>query len=414
MTTDELRKLYLKFFKKRDHRVFASDSLVPVGDASLLFTGAGMNQFKPYFLGLKKDLKRAASCQKCLRTADLDRVGKTAYHHTFFEMLGNFSFGDYFKEEAIAWAWEFVTQELKIPKGKLWVSTYQEDEEAFKLWKKKIGLPESRIMRMGAHDNFWPANAKEEGPNGPCGPCSEIYVGEVPGKGIEIWNLVFTQYDRQSDGTLKDLPQKNIDTGMGLERTACVLQGVESNFDIDLFKEIRSELKKLLKNGSRETAHENAVMDHARAVVFTIADGVLPSNEGRGYVVRKLIRLGIDHLERAGAAKQGSFHKLVPAVIQVMKPAYPELASREKSVLSIVENEERSFLEVIKTRVPLLKEELPKTADPAEVAFKYYDTFGLPFELISATAAAAGTPIDVRAVNALLEQQKKSSKACPE
>src|SRR3989338_2798098 len=322
MTTDELRKLYLKFFKKRDHRVFASDSLVPVGDASLLFTGAGMNQFKPYFLGLKKDLKRAASCQKCLRTADLDRVGKTAYHHTFFEMLGNFSFGDYFKEEAIAWAWEFVTKELKVPKGKLWVSTYQEDEEAFKLWKTKIGLPESRIMQMGAHDNFWPANAKEEGPNGPCGPCSEIYVGEVPRKGVEIWNLVFTQYDRQSDGTLKDLPQKNIDTGMGLERTASVLQGVASNFDIDLFQAIRAELRKILIGSSKESAHENAVMDHARAVVFSIADGVSPSNEGRGYVIRKLIRLGSEHLAKAGAANSGLFHRMGPAVVPGVSSAY--------------------------------------------------------------------------------------------
>src|SRR3989338_5666662 len=239
MKTNDLRARYLDYFKSKAHKVFPSDSLVPQDDPSVLFTGAGMNQFKPYFLGLKKDMKRAASCQKCLRAADLDRVGKTAYHHTFFEMLGNFSFGDYFKEEAIEWGWEFFTKELKLTKEKLWVSVYQQDDEAFNIWKKKIGLPESRIVGMDAKDNFWPANAKEDGPNGPCGPCSEIYVGETPGKGVEIWNLVFTQYDRQSDGTLKDLPQKNIDTGMGLERTACVLQGVESNFDIDLFKEIR-------------------------------------------------------------------------------------------------------------------------------------------------------------------------------
>src|SRR3989338_7932103 len=203
MKTSELRQAYLEYFRAKGHKLFPSDSLIPHDDKSLLFTGAGMNQFKPYFLGLKKDVKRAASCQKCLRTADLDRVGKTAYHHSFFEMLGNFSFGDYFKEEAIAWGWEFVTKVLKLPEKKLWVSVYQEDDEAFNIWKNKIGLPEKKIVRMGPEDNFWPANAPKDGPNGPCGPCSEIYVGAVPGKGVEIWNLVFTQFDRQSDGSLK-------------------------------------------------------------------------------------------------------------------------------------------------------------------------------------------------------------------
>ncbi len=216
MKTDELRKRYLDFFKSKGHQVFPSDSLIPKDDPSLLFTGAGMNQFKPYFLGLKKDVKRATSCQKCLRTADLERVGKTAYHHTFFEMLGNFAFGDYFKEEAIEWGWEFATKELKLPEERLWVSVYEEDNEAFNIWKNKIGVPEARIVRMGPVDNFWPSNAKADGPNGPCGPCSEIYVGETPGKGVEIWNLVFTQFDRRSDATLVDLPQRNIDTGWGL------------------------------------------------------------------------------------------------------------------------------------------------------------------------------------------------------
>ena len=230
MKTDDLRSTYLDFFKSRNHKVFSSDSLVPANDPSLLFTGAGMNQFKPYFMGLKKDVQRAASCQKCLRTADLDHVGKTAYHHSFFEMLGNFSFGDYFKMEAIEWGWEFVTKALALPKNKLWVSVYEEDDEAFEIWKKDIGIPESRIVKMGAVDNFWPSNAKMDGPNGPCGPCSEIYVGETPGKGVEIWNLVFTQFERKQDGSLQNLPQKNIDTGMGLERTAAVLQGVDNNF----------------------------------------------------------------------------------------------------------------------------------------------------------------------------------------
>lgn len=410
MTVDQLRQRYLDFFKSKNHKFYESDSLVPADDPSLLFTGAGMNQFKPYFLGLKKDVKRATSCQKCLRTADLDRVGKTAYHHSFFEMLGNFSFGDYFKEEAIAWGWEFVTKELQLPKDNLWVSVYEEDDEAFAIWKNKIGLPEERIVRMGPDDNFWPANAPKDGPNGPCGPCSEIYVGKVPGKGVEIWNLVFTQFDRQSDGSLKPLPQKNIDTGMGLERAACVLQGVESNFDIDTFKKLRAELKTLLKPGSANTARENAVMDHVRAAVFSIADGALPSNEGRGYVIRKLIRLGTDHLNQAGALKPGQFHKLVPSVIRIMGTAYPDLATKQSTILKVIENEENSFLEVLRTQLPKLENEWGSAKDTAEVAFKYYDTFGLPFELIAGSASARNLTIDKTRFEALLEQQKKRSR----
>ncbi len=404
--------------------MFPSDSLVPADDASVLFVGAGMNQFKPYFLGLKKDLKRAASCQKCLRTADLDRVGKTAIHHTFFEMLGNFSFGDYFKEEAIAWGWEFVTKELKLPKEKLWVSTYEEDSEAFRIWRAKIGLPEPRIVRLGAKENFWPANAKEEGPNGPCGPCSEIYVGELPGKGVEIWNLVFTQYDRQSDGTLKDLPQRNIDTGMGLERTASVLQGVASNFDIDLFQAIRAELRNVLVGSSKESAHENAVMDHARAVVFSIADGVLPSNEGRGYVIRKLIRLGSEHLEKAGAAKAGLFHKMVPAVIRVMSPAYPEISALEKNISMIVLNEENAYREALLNSPRMEKEisELKRfvgspedtSRRAAEIVFKYYDTHGIPFDTGTRVVQKTGLVLDEKifaeAFEASLAEQKKRSR----
>lgn len=416
MKTDDLRKTYLEFFKSKDHRVFPSDSLVPSDDPSLLFTGAGMNQFKPYFLGLKKDIKRAASCQKCLRAADLDRVGKTAYHHSFFEMLGNFSFGDYFKEEAIAWGWEFVTRVLGLSPSKLWVSVYEADDEAFNIWKNKIGIPESRIVRMGAEDNFWPSNAPKDGPNGPCGPCSEIYVGEIPGQGVEIWNLVFTQFDRQSEGSLKNLPQRNIDTGMGLERTAAVLQGVASNFDTDNFQKIRGELKCFLdktKYRAQEpstTAHENAVMDHMRAVIFSIADGALPSNEGRGYVVRKLIRLGCDHFEKAGAAHPGTLHKLVPAIIDVLKTAYPDLVSRKRNISLMIENEERSYLEVIETRIPLFKQELPLSKNPAQVAFKYYDTYGLPSEIINTAATELGIRIDPAIFNALLERQKKRSR----
>lgn len=419
MTVAELRQAYLEFFRARGHRVFPSDSLIPHDDPSLLFTGAGMNQFKPYFLGFKKDLKRAASCQKCLRTADLERVGKTGYHHSFFEMLGNFSFGDYFKKEAIVWGWEFVTKILKLDEKKLWVSVYGEDDQARGLWKKEIGLPDAKIVSFGADDNFWPANAPKDGPNGPCGPCSEIYVGETPGKGVEIWNLVFTQFDRQDGGGLAPLPQKNIDTGMGLERTASVLQGVKSNFDIDLFQEFRKELRTLFHgsasagrpcNESEARAHENAVMDHARAAVFCVADGASPSNEGRGYVVRKLIRLGCDHLIQAGA-KPGRFKDLVPMVAARMGNAYPELNAKQKEIFLVIENEERSFNEVVRTQVPKLKEALRTGGDPESTAFKFYDTHGLPFETISATASTLNIILKPERFNILLEEQKGRSRA---
>ncbi|MBI4432448.1 MAG: alanine--tRNA ligase [Candidatus Omnitrophica bacterium] len=413
MKTDDLRKYYLQFFESKGHRVFPSDSLVPKNDPSLLFTGAGMNQFKPYFLGIKKDLKRAASCQKCLRTGDLDRVGKTAYHHSFFEMLGNFSFGDYFKEGAIEWGWEFVTKVLGLPKDKLWVSVYQEDDEAYALWKRKAGVSESRIVRMGAEDNFWPSNAPQDGPNGPCGPCSEIYVGEEAGKGVEIWNLVFAQFDRQSDGSLPPLPQKNIDTGMGLERAAAVLQGVGSNFDTDNFMRMRGRLHTFLKTPGREKAHENAVLDHIRAAVFSIADGALPSNEGRGYVVRKIIRLSSDHLLKAGAADAGLFHKLVPAVLEVYGGVYPEIAAREEMISMILRKEEENYLEIRKTKVPKLEQEFRGAKGEkkaGEIAFKYYDTFGLPLEVIEASAAASGLRVDHQTFERLLEEQRNRSR----
>ncbi len=412
MNTKELRQAYLDFFASKGHKRFSSDSLVPVGDASLLFTGAGMNQFKAYFLGQKKDVKRATSCQKCLRTADLDRVGKTAYHHTFFEMLGNFSFGDYFKEEAIAYGWEFVTKVLGISEDDLWVSVYEEDDEAFNIWNQKIGLPANKIVRMGAVDNFWPSNAKIDGPNGPCGPCSEIYVGRVPCKGVEIWNLVFTQFDRQSDGSLKPLPQKNIDTGMGLERTAAVLQGVESNFDIDLFQHIRAGLKELLKKGMHETRHENAVMDHARAVIFSIADGANPSNEGRGYVIRKLIRLGCDHLEKAGALERGLFHRMVPIVAHVMGDIYPEIRERGHEIAMTIQNEERAYNDILKNQVPKFRKELAatKSADIDKLVFVYYDTYGVPYDTLESICLELGVKLDKDRFESFMEEQRVRSR----
>ncbi len=407
MTTDALRKLYLDYFSAKDHRVFPSDSLVPADDPSLLFTGAGMNQFKSYFLGLKKDLKRATSCQKCLRTADLDRVGKTAYHHSFFEMLGNFSFGDYFKEEAIVWGWEFATRALGLPKEDLWVSVYQDDDEAFELWRKKVGLPESRIVRMGAEDNFWPSNAPLDGPNGPCGPCSEIYVGQTPGKGVEIWNLVFTQYDRQGDGSLKNLPQRNIDTGMGLERAAAVIQRVESNFDIDTFAALRKELHTLLKKAGLERPHENAALDHIRAATFSIADGALPSNEGRGYVIRKIIRLATDHFNKAGAVTPGTLHKLVPAVVRIMGTVYPELADRQKTIMSIIENEEKAYFEACR-RAETARQ---GTMSAEEFAFMLYDTYGLPLDRIRTKFEKEGKSFDEKIFEEYLKEQRDRSRS---
>ncbi len=407
MKVDDLRKTYLDFFKAKGHTVYSSDSLVPKDDPSLLFTGAGMNQFKPYFLGLKKDLKRATSSQKCLRTADLERVGKTAYHHSFFEMLGNFSFGDYFKEEAITWGWEFVTQVMKIPADNLWVSVYQDDDEAYLIWKNKIGIAESRIVRMGADDNFWPANAPKDGPNGPCGPCSEIYVGKVPGKGVEIWNLVFTQFDRQSDGSLKPLPQKNIDTGMGLERAASVLQGVESNYDIDTFQRIRKGLRALMKSGAPDLSRENAVMDHLRAAVFCIADGALPSNEGRGYVVRKLIRLGSDHFEKAGTPLVGrALHKLAPVVAEVYGGAYPELTERLKTISSILENEERAYEESCRRASSAQRGSMSTD----EYAFMLYDTYGLPTDRIIEKFLKEGLIFNAEKFEVYMNEQRNRSR----
>ncbi len=419
MKTDALRQTYLDFFKSKGHKMFPSDSLVPADDPSLLFTGAGMNQFKPYFLGLKKDVKRATSCQKCLRTADLDRVGKTAYHHSFFEMLGNFSFGDYFKEGAIEWGWEFVTRALGLKPDRLWVSVYAEDDEAFAIWKNKIGLPESRIVRMGAEDNFWPANAPEDGPNGPCGPCSEIYVGQTPGKGVEIWNLVFTQFDRQPDGSLPPLPQKNIDTGMGLERTAAVLQGVESNFDTDNFRILRKQLHEFIQNPGNQVARENAVLDHARAVTFAIADGAYPSNEGRGYVVRKIIRLANQHLmSLCHSGRNASLHRLVPAIAHVYGAMYPELTAREKTISTIIEKEEQAFMEIYKTQVPNLRHKLenvkktfvPMTTWVKTVVFPYYDTYGLPLETIIEICNEVGMEFDIDLFNQSLDEQRKRSR----
>lgn len=436
MKTSEIRKSFIEFFKQKEHAVVSSDSLVPENDPTLLFTGAGMNQFKDYFLGLKKDMKRATSSQKCIRTGDLDNVGVTAYHHSFFEMLGNFSFGDYFKEEAILWAWEYLTENLKIDPERLRISVHKSDDEAYRIWKEKVGIREDWIYKMGDDSNFWPANAPKDGPNGPCGPCSEIYYdigpeNAAPGddpddieskRFAEIWNLVFTQYDRQSDGTLKPLANKNIDTGMGLERLACVIQGKKSNFEIDLFEPIHRAIEKelSLKRHSKNISALNAIADHCRAVVFSINDGVIPSNEGRGYVVRKLIRRALwqayQSVEDAHTLKP-FLYKVVPSVVLAMKDAYPELETASESIRMTLEAEEERFLGTLEIGLARLTSKLEDARRqkshelPGRTVFELYDTYGFPDELTAIIAEKHGFSIDQKGFDELMEKQRTTAKA---
>ena len=438
MKTSEIRKSFLDFFKAKKHTIVKSDSLVPRNDPTLLFTGAGMNQFKDYFLGLRTGLERAASIQKCLRTGDLDQVGKTPYHHSFFEMLGNFSFGDYFKEEAIEWAWEFLTEEVKIPRERLYVSVHQDDKEALKIWTKKIGIPEKLIARFGDDSNFWPADAPKLGPNGPCGPCSEIFYDQgenYPGAGkgswaedesgryAEIWNLVFTQFERQEGGKLAPLKAKNIDTGMGLERLACVLQNVKSNFEIDIFQDIHKGVKFSLGFGEHTkipTDHLYAISDHIRAVVFAMSDGVIPANEGRGYVVRKLIRralwrgyeLSSSTLERQ--LKEPFLYKVSSEVVKTMKYVYPELEIAGSGIRSTLKNEEERFLNTLETGLKILQGHLSSLKGkvmPGDIVFELYDTYGFPDELTRVISKKSGKEIDEKGFETLLEEQRKRAKA---
>lgn len=435
MKTDAIRQAYLDFFKSKGHQIIASDSLVPKDDPTLLFTGAGMNQFKEKFLGRNITYKRATSSQKCLRTGDLENVGRTPRHHTFFEMLGNFSFGDYFKKEAILWAWEFFTETLKIDSAKLWVSVYKDDGEACDIWKDVVKIPRDRIVKFGEKDNFWPSEAPTKGPNGPCGPCSEIFFdyGEdvgckrrdcAPecdcGRFVEVWNLVFTQFDRQPDGNLKPLPSKNIDTGMGLERIAAVMQGVKTNFEIDIFVPIVKAIEESTVHGPRSTVNNskvNAIADHIRAVTFCIADGVMPSNEERGYVVRKLIRRSMMHANDIGI-KEPFLYKLVSVVAEVMKPLDPEVKERRDDIAQVVKREEENFLSVIAIQLPKVEaafEELSKEKDgPSEIAkkaFDFYDTYGMPYDMLEETAQNFCIKIDKKLFDGLLEKQREQSRS---
>jgi len=429
MQAYRLRKKFLDFFKAKKHKIVESDSLVPAGDPTVLFTPAGMNQFKKEFLGYTSDFTRAATAQRCLRTDDLDKVGKTGGHHTFFEMLGNFSFGDYFKKEAISYAWEFLTEDLKIPKDKLWVSVYKDDAEAYKIWQDSIRIPAKRIIKLGDKENFWPAEAKEKGPNGPCGPCSEIFFDQgvnigckgpdcCPscncGRFVEVWNLVFTQFNRKVGGILEPLPKKNIDTGMGLERLAAVMQGVPNNFETDLFQPI---VKEIIANTETSVRKEfiYAVSDHIRAIVFAIYDGVLPSNDGRGYVVRKLIRKSRMHLWMMGI-KKPFLYTLVPIVSEIMKVPYPELTERRENISEIILAEEKSFISTFHSSDALFKEkfsELFKKPDPeraGKIAFQLYDTFGMPLELTCDWLEKKGINISKEAFDKELLEQKTRSK----
>lgn len=432
MTADILRSKFLAFFKAKKHKIVESDSLIPRDDPTVLFTPAGMNQFKKQFLGAIADFSRAASSQRCLRTDDLEKVGKTSAHHTFFEMLGNFSFGDYFKVEAISWAWEFLTEELNIDKNKLWVSVYKDDEDSYKIWLEKIGVLKNRIIKLGDHDNFWPADAKVQGPNGPCGPCSEIFFdfGEEIGckknscgpscscgRFSEIWNLVFTQYNRCDNGILEPLPKKNIDTGMGLERLSAVMQGVWNNFETELFQPLITEIQRRIKNGDKNNKEIiYALADHVRAVSFAVYDGVLPSNEARGYVIRKLIRKCSMHLRALGI--RGPFlYKLVPVLAEIMKVPYPELKQRQEDIAQIILAEEKSFISMVNSSDTLFKDkfkDLIKTGNPqlaGQIAFKLYDTHGIPLELSKEWLEKKGLKISQEAFDMELAKQKTRSKS---
>ncbi|MFC1621225.1 alanine--tRNA ligase [Candidatus Omnitrophota bacterium] len=409
MTTDEIRERFLKFFEERGHKIYPSDSLVPANDPSLLFTGAGMNQFKEEFLGRVKGPRRAATCQKCLRTGDLENVGKTPDHHTFFEMLGNFSFGDYFKKEAIEWAWEFLTQELGLKEKDLWVSVYKDDSEACDIWKNEIKISEKKILKLGEKDNFWPASAPSQGPNGPCGPCSEIFYGGPDG--VEVWNLVFTQFDRQDGGKLEPLPNKNIDTGMGLERITRVMQGKKVNFEIDSFEPIVNEIINYAGR-SPNINTVNAIADHIRAVTFAIGDGALPSNEERGYVIRKLIRKAFWYGKSMGTKGQPFLYKIVPVVVNVMKKPYPELTKQREDIAQVVLAEEERFKNTIEEGLAKLNEIIARSSGTiaGEDVFRLYDTYGFPLELTQEIATIEETKVDLKGFEKCMDEQRAKSR----
>ncbi len=442
MTGNAIRESFLKYFEGKGHARITSSALIPKDDPTLLFTNAGMVQFKNCFLGIEeRDYRRAVTAQKCVRAGgkhnDLENVGVTARHHTFFEMLGNFSFGDYFKEETIAWSWEYLTGVMNLSKEKLWVTIYRDDDEAFRIWHEKIGLPAERIVRMGEETNFWMM-----GETGPCGPCSEIIYdqGETAGCGqagcniecgcdryLEIWNLVFTQFDRNEAGAMTPLPKPNIDTGMGLERLAAVVQGVKSNYDSNLFGEIIHAIEHISGKTYRQNADVDisirVIADHSRAITFLIGDGVLPSNEGRGYVLRRILRRAARHGKLLGLGKP-FLHEICKVVIEANREIYSDLTNKESYIVKVVVNEEQRFIETLDAGLKILQEEVAKLRKqkkktiPGDVVFKLYDTYGFPTDLTADIVRRDGFGIDAdgfeRAMSAQREKARESWKGSGE
>ena len=425
MLTSELRAKFLDYFSKNSHEVVDSSPLIPANDETLLFTNAGMVQFKDVFLGSdKRPYKRATTTQRCIRAGgkhnDLENVGYTLRHHTFFEMLGNFSFGDYFKEEAIQLAWNFLTKELNLEKEKLWISVFREDDEAAEIWSSKIGIDPERIVRLDEEDNFW-----SMGDTGPCGPCSEIYYdhgeqyeGTPPGspgddgdRFVEIWNLVFMQFNRDAAGKLTPLPKPSVDTGMGLERVAAVMQGVNSNYETDLFLNLIKASEDAIQSPG-EPSHK-VIADHIRSVSFLIADGITPSNEGRGYVLRRIMRRAIRHGYKLGA-KKPFLHSLVEPLVKEMQLAFPMLASSQKHIEETIHNEENKFLETLDKGIEILEKEISRMDSkviPGDIVFKLHDTFGFPFDLTADIAREQDLELDEEGFNQCMEEQVKNSKS---
>lgn len=430
-STAEIRQAFLDFFHSKGHEIVPSSSLVPNNDPTLLFTNAGMNQFKDVFLGLdKRAYSRATTAQRCVRAGgkhnDLENVGYTARHHTFFEMLGNFSFGDYFKQDAIKYAWELLTSEqwFNLPKERLWVTVYHTDKEAYNIWQQEIGIPAERIIRIGdnkgapyASDNFW-----QMGDTGPCGPCTEIFydhgehiLGGPPGspeedgdRYIEIWNIVFMQFNRQSDGSLKTLPTPSVDTGMGLERIAAVLQHVNSNYEIDLFRQLIASIAKVVALSDLNNKSLRVIADHIRSSAFLIGDGVFPANEGRGYVLRRIIRRAVRHGYMLGA-KETFFYKLVAPLIQVMGNAADDLKSQQATIEKTLKNEEEQFARTLARGLQLLDDELAQLQGDTlagEIAFRLYDTYGFPLDLTADVCRERNIKVDELGFNAAMEQQR--------
>ena len=427
MTSNELRQAFLEFFRERGHEVVASSPLVPGNDPTLLFTNAGMVQFKDVFLGDdKRSYDRAVTSQRCVRAGgkhnDLENVGYTTRHHTFFEMLGNFSFGDYFKRDAIQYAWDFLTSTLGLPEERLWVTVYEDDDEAADIWLKEMKVDPKRFARLGKKDNFWAM-----GDTGPCGPCSEIFfdhgeavAGGPPGspdedgdRYVEVWNLVFMQFDRSADGEMKSLPKPSVDTGMGLERIAAVMQQVHSNYEIDLFKHIIQATADVLGVKKDGSSSLNVIADHIRACSFLIVDGVLPGNEGRGYVLRRIIRRAIRHGKKLGTDDL-FFHKLVAPLVEEMGDAYPELVKGQAHVERVLEREEKRFAETLNQGMEILEvaiANLVGTEIPGNVVFKLYDTYGFPVDLTADIARERGLTVDHAGFEEAMEGQRTRARA---